>query len=483
MKKYNIGLDFGTFQTKSCVYSIENDTHEFFIFSNGSYFLLSQITENLDGRFEYGNDKSLNIKEEYVYFKIAAAEDYEFHVETYGKPINDSSFYIYNRFRNYTPEFLSVVYITYVLFSIKEHYKSLAQKATRIGGLLSKYTQNKSENDDIEFTVQLGIPTEWSQKKNIKRKRKFENILLISEMLQKKYNSKDDFLNASTQDLKADVLNIYNSYKHFDEISFDSYINNFGISVYPETAAGLTFIVKTRQLEPGYYAIMDIGGGSTDISFFSIQIGGEIRYLASESYLLAANNVYINYANQTPSLANLKDAEIEVISKINTGQWKNNKSLNDTLEKINKQLNAIIYKLFNKRVYWFNKEMTRNYSNKPIILYGGGSRLPIINSDRVLIHDNGNSTSLKIPLTYLEKQEIHKFTSIINILPSNETWKSDFPILAVALGLSFIKPKSSVDWFNINYYNYKDGDRLKTISHPVNEGYYIYDILNSRWEY
>ncbi len=82
MKQYNIGLDFGTYQTKACILDIENDTHEFFRFPNSTFFLLSKVSLTTDNKFEYGNTIT-TAKREYFYFKIASAEDPEFRVETF----------------------------------------------------------------------------------------------------------------------------------------------------------------------------------------------------------------------------------------------------------------------------------------------------------------------------------------------------------------------------------------------------------------
>jgi hypothetical protein len=123
--------------------------------------------------------------------------------------------------------------------------------------------------------------------------------------------------------------------------------------------------------------------------------------------------------------------------------------------------------------------MVSNYSDQPIIIYGGGVNLPKINEGRIEIHDSGNKVSINV-VTYVEKQNIERYSSIINILPKDESWKEHFPLLVVALGLSYIKPSSSADWFDDEQYNARDGDERVEVPHPVNEGYYIYDVLSSK---
>ena len=188
MKTYHIGLDFGTYQSKACVYDLERNEHEFFRFpSNQSFFLPSRVAEKSDGCFEYGDNRTSLPQKEYHYFKIAAAEDDEFISETYGNSKANTGFYKFNEYNDCSPEFLSVIYLTYVLYTIKESYHSPNEKKVPGTGLIGRLFSRQIDEIKIKFTVQMGIPTEWSQEKNLFRKKKFENILLLTEILQKKY--------------------------------------------------------------------------------------------------------------------------------------------------------------------------------------------------------------------------------------------------------------------------------------------------------
>lgn len=492
MKQYNIGLDFGTYQSKACVYNLRSGEHEFFTFPNGTFFLPSKVFLRDDGKLEYGNTKSGKIKEVYSYFKIASAEDKEFHVETYDQNYLDSNFYQFNEFRNYTPEFLSAVYLTYVLFLVKEKYQLRQQVRAGFNKLLSKL-QRQDNLKEIRFTIRLGIPTEWSQQKNQERQRKFESILILSELLQKKYKEVSSFLNVSAEQLVLDVRNIQKEELKFtNKKKFFDKLNDLGISLCPETAAGLTFIIKTRQLQPGYYAAMDIGGGSTDVSFFIITQDQKIRYFASESYLIAANNVYMQLAVNAKTLRGLQDSEIEVrrmVSNPNNGR----NDLKMTLNKINGELERVISKLFVQRVHYAG--IIPNYKDQPIIVYGGGSLLPVLGEGRLKIFDNGVRTNrngivdenIRSYWTFLNKTGLKRFSSILNILPSNKTWEKDLSLLSVALGLSFIHSPGDADWFSDESYrstNAKSNDMNdpNLTPHPFNEGYFIYNVLARRFD-
>jgi len=71
MNTFHIGLDFGTYQSKACVYDLDKGTHEFFRFnSNSKYFQPSRVGLKRDGTVEYGSIISGLAVEEFYYFKI-----------------------------------------------------------------------------------------------------------------------------------------------------------------------------------------------------------------------------------------------------------------------------------------------------------------------------------------------------------------------------------------------------------------------------
>lgn len=481
MKQYHIGFDFGTYQSKACVFDINNSTHEFVFFDNNTYFLPSRVARTGNDLFVYGEMKDTSVKEEYRYFKISAAEDPEFHAETFGNHLSSSSdFYKFTDIINYTPEFLSVVYITYALFYIKEKYSKLKIDADIKPSLISRFLNRSKSEEGVRYTVQIGIPTEWSHIKNLRRKRKFENILLISELLQKRYLNLNEYLLTPTVRIIEDIKSIYGSLNFKTPEEFGEKLNEAGVSVYPETAAGLTFILQTKLLPEGYYATLDIGGGTSDISFFRICSNGTLKYLASESYMMAANNVYRQYYGDCETMTALKNAEDEVKRLLGTIKWERELKLLNALKYVDRMLDSVLYKLFNQRVYYYRHDMVSKYCNQPIIMYGGGARMPVISSGNVKIHDNG-CIALSVDHTCLEKKNIEDFSYGVDIKPYDQSWKPDFGLLVVALGLSYIKPENSSVWFDQSEYNWKDGATPKLVPHPTNEDCYIYDVLNSKF--
>lgn len=135
------------------------------------------------------------------------------------------------------PMQLSIWYLSYVIFVIKEKY--------------GKY-----------FSIQMGIPCDIQ---NHIERRKVGTTMLLSAyyLVEDVYNNNfNDFLLAKYEDL----------IKNTKVIDFDESVKNeYGILIFPEACACLNRMVNNKKITPNkLHLIFDIGGGTTDISFFSI---------------------------------------------------------------------------------------------------------------------------------------------------------------------------------------------------------------------
>lgn len=472
MTGMHIGLDFGTSQTKVCVFDISSGVHKFYKWDNGTFFLPSTITIGNDGKCSYGESATGNTKNHFTYFKIAAAEDIVFRQDTFEKAL-DTPRYALSEFGGHTPEFLSVLYIAFVLYTVKETLNGENQQKKAKGNVFSRLFSTNKSTEPIRFTIQLGIPTEWSHERNYLRKKKFEMLLYIAEEIQKKISSKAEFLDSSIEQLKEVVKHIHTDLRTMGNENLETKLNEYGLSVFPETAAGLYLITQTGQLQEGYYAIMDIGAGSTDLSFFQLS-NGKVTYLASESYLLAANDVYRNFAGTEPTLKQIHQAEKKVRKLIANGQWSKNTELTTVINFMNSQFAELVYRLFNKRARKYDGGLTPRFKNQNIILYGGGGQIPIINSGKFVINDHGNP--LHLNPDEMEKKQLAEFNSDRNkITPPEALSPQTIPLLAVALGLSFIKPPEASDWVDSSRYHSTDFSKdMVQVPHPSNEDMYIW---------
>lgn len=135
------------------------------------------------------------------------------------------------------PMLLSIWYLSYIIFIVKEKHGNY-------------------------FSIQMGVPCDIL---NHKRRRSVGTSLLLSAyyLVEDVFNNNfNDFISAKYEDL-IDATKI---------IDFDESIKyEYGILIFPEACACLNRMVYNNKITPNrLHVIVDIGGGTTDISFFSI---------------------------------------------------------------------------------------------------------------------------------------------------------------------------------------------------------------------
>ena len=320
------------------------------------------------------------------------------------------------------------------------------------------------------------------------RRRKFENILLVSEMLQKEVSGLTEFDSLSVANVidlvKGCLSKINETATTLDK--FKSLLNEYSVSVYPEAAAGLTFLVRTKHLEPGHYIALDIGGGSSDLSFFYVMKDNRIKYLASEAFMAAANDIYRQFSQKDlPTFDDLHNAEHQITSLLKSRDWEDHKEYLNSVSEVTSKLYDRLYHIFNERVYWYFDRCkgTKAFKNQPCFVFGGGARLPIPEGFRqVCIHDNGQPACPNLH-TYAQRTNIDNYIPIVGILPDDNSWKKDFGLLVVAFGLSFLHNDNETYWDLDEYKAYPHHIDVspELIPHPFNEDMYIYDILAAKW--
>jgi len=252
MGQFVIGLDFGTYQTKVCINHLDKtpSLHEFFEFKNSDnsgLFLPSKVFLLNDQTFRYGKYLGDDIQQTFNYFKIASAEDRIFH---YLSEDRKTVYNIADNFGEFAPEFLSVIYITSILIDVKAYLKSsttTVKKRFSLSNFFGK--KNEEGNEEVESFIRIGVPTEWNKKINIARRRKFEMILLVSEILQIKLDFSQEKLNIlKKDDLLRMVKGIVEELKDSKE-TFNELMDNYKIAVSPESAAGLLYLIQTTAIQ------------------------------------------------------------------------------------------------------------------------------------------------------------------------------------------------------------------------------------------
>ena len=472
--KYVVGIDFGTYQSKVCIHNIEKKSFEFLFFEESNSVFLPSTVSIVNDNPIYGVTHEYSKGQFYDYFKMASAEDVEFHKQTFDSA--PEALRLYNESYSTSdlkPEFLSIIYLCNLIFLIEDKINRLRvnrEKGRIFGGLIGGLVRNKN-NEEAEIIFNIGMPTEWTASIQIEREKKFRSILLLAKKLHDSFESFKDFKIASLNLLLQSVRETYSSISELNFTEVKELMEFEMLGVRAENAAGISALVFSGQLQPGTYSAIDIGGGSSDISFFTVTSNNKIKYIASESYLMASNNIFEAYRINSKSDKTVTEIQSQFKSLVSENRDLISEELS-ALSEINKSLSSLHKKLFVKRVKGFHPKMLPSVKNQKIIIYGGGSLFPIINEGTMVIFMNGNYSSLNIEVSKMYKSIISDFNLGILKINNIREVQTSMNILFVALGLSSVIHSDDDTWFDDSEYHSSDIE-LDIVAHPFNEDYYI----------
>jgi hypothetical protein len=457
MADFHIGLDFGTSQTKVCLYNKTIENREFLKFYNNHYFLPSIIVKKEDNTFSYGDENEKGKK--YRYFKMSAAEDKELLQVTY----ENLDGHLHNNlddYRKYSsdfdikPEILVVLYLTYIyLYILQNKNNQISQK---IGGRLGSLIRYKDSTENT-FSINLGIPTEWNNPDHIKRKIKFQSLLLTAFELSKLFKNLNQFLLTNKDDLLHKISDINQQYLeqivNKDVYQSTELVNNWlktkRLSVFPESAAGINYLLKTKRLSNGAYATLDIGAGTSDIAIFEVRKNKLWQYYCSESVEIASNDFYREYAKlQYPH----KVVDFDLIKEVENIIRKKQTINIDTYDFVKRHIkgndactgiefairktfyrNYFIHLFRNNKISAFNSKNKLNQSN--IIVFGGGANLQGFCSGQYCFYKGSNpfgnhdTNFIAKPITDYVKQ--------VDINDNSNDIQNYINLLILALGLTY----------------------------------------------
>lgn len=316
MDQIRIGLDFGTHQTKICVQRTPDEGHgepnyEFFIFKdlqgNPTYFLPSVVQINNDDTLSYGfvDDKKKKADPEPPHKESVALEN-EFDVSY----VADGLYSEYSTDKNILDDKLVLErMLKRRLQNIKaRNHKRLEEselqyelqsrdykeatnvfryfkQATFIGGEWNRVTSisNRTlciwylayvifllENEyGTNFSINMGVPVDEITYDANKRLA-VEILASAYYLVEDVYNNDfDSFLNEKVEGLLEKTENRRYSQELKDE---------YWINIFPEAYASLIALTSRGKLPTGMSLTADIGGGTTDISFFTIEDGNPMIY-------------------------------------------------------------------------------------------------------------------------------------------------------------------------------------------------------------
>lgn len=399
-----VGLDFGTHQTKVCVERKERAELEYSFIKfkdchgQSQYTLPSIISVQPDGRLRYGylpdNDRGKIIR----YFKQATFNG----TQTPALTHEDAMLY-------------SIWYLAYILFDLEE-----------------KYGQN--------FTIQMGAPTDSG---HLRRAQEMAVRILASAygLVEELFEgNKQEFL-----DQPIDVLRHVTEIRPFSQHDKDS----LGILVFPEAYACLNPLISQGKVSSGMSVMFDIGGGTTDISFFTIednlpQVYDFFSINKGLNFLTESNPEDNSRKDSNSTAADLKEHRI--------GQYQTH---------VNNEFNNLyqrIIKNFKHNTKFKVEGIKAVLRNRPLIFCGGGS------------------TFGRLRRPYAGFNEIHLISdrewNTTSMLDMDEIRESKLcPILSTAYGLSISRATDNIKMkpFNDLFSHMRDYEPDTT--HPMSHSY------------
>jgi hypothetical protein len=327
-----VGLDFGTHQTKVCVESAEENVvnYRFFKFKDDNllehYTLPSIILIDENNRLTYGYIPEGKVGRVVRYFKQGTF--------TSNPELSQEEATLY-----------SIWYLAYVIFLLEE-----------------QYGQN--------FAIQMGVPTDGSlfnRQKQLATRILLSAYRLVEEVFANDINR---FLNTTVAELKelTEIVPFKKSTKE-----------EFGINIFPEAYSCLLPLVKHSKIEYGMSLMVDIGGGTTDISFFTIEkkvdnntVGDADRLHVYDFYSI---NKGLNFLRKEKAETELTSPNVNKSTEICP---KKRRLLHNDLERVQEKIKTKLYKEFVRQSGLSSYALTKVINNRPIIYSGGGSRFEMM---------------------------------------------------------------------------------------------------------
>ncbi|BDQ12748.1 acetate and sugar kinases/Hsc70/actin family protein [Sediminibacterium sp. TEGAF015] len=415
MKKIKVGIDFGTSQTKICSRNIDNDQNQFVFhkFSfNDDYSLPTTISVEKSGKCLFGITAPNSIR----FFKMKALfSENEFYK-------NQLTHSIKFDLKNH-PEICCILYLCYCILDIKSTYKIKTDQPNEKKSILSRFFKNKSVSDSIEdsrqtlshqFHFTVGIPTryDWTPEEHKRRSLQYEMLYLALE-LSNSYENLNTYLEDNLKNYLDKIRVIYVTFLNIEKKDLLDFYASKNIFIVAETTAGIFVLLNRfqRTLESlrgnyraiekfkksflGNYITLDVGAGTTDVSFFSLTTDrNRIRldYHASETIDYASNFLIRDYLKLRDNLDEVSEDDIATFNfLIDDKIW--NTALGYSRTILNKRIRSkILQGLLEKYANSFRNNWQFDENNtkaKGCKVYGGGSKLNAFARGQIELHNQG----------------------------------------------------------------------------------------------
>jgi len=473
---YIVGIDFGTHYTKLAYRASDSDKTHLFKFDNDSYKLPSTIKIDDKNKWDIGFDElqnSLSLNEKlYKYFKIAYAQNDE--VDLY----NNITELTGEEFNQYSADLLSIAYLHKLIVKIKTEINSKHIENRPKRGIFSRLHSSVNTAVNNTFEWRIGVPTEYSSRNQQKRFVKFNLLLLIAKKMSDKVITKlDDFGEFKFDHYASTIKNFMQTNQQLFKKELKDDIHSFfseninsntsiacmqkeGLRVLPETAAAINVMVGTNSILPGVYASVDIGGGSTDMTFFRVAKdqtnNQEFNFLGSVSVNFGVNDL-------VSALAHYKGKSIiDLRNKLNNNYIHQSKEYITVFHAFLDAIEGHLIYLYQKKIMFSNGKDSAVVQGVYALMLGGGALLPtdkkIKRENQFLVFNNGSATSSDGQVN-LEIKPLHSLGFKQNTVPSFDSLGNEANTVMIAFGLTTDMKRVNKQW-DFSIY---DNNQLKIV--------------------
>lgn len=229
-----IGLDFGTAFTKAS-YEIASQKHTIFSVkfhdkeAEDGYFIPSKLYFDAESK-TLSMEKTNSTFSEIKYFKYTMIDN--------SLATNVNLYKYKNEVKNNLEQLCAMFFLSRVILKIKE-----------------TVTENSKRNIKFEWFINMGVPIlETGEKINI-----YKTVLTVAYQYAEQH----------PQGISANLFELDN---FFEE---NKGVENPNLNVLPELYAEIFAFLQNKDIGEGFYAVVDVGGGTTDIATFYKQIPKE----------------------------------------------------------------------------------------------------------------------------------------------------------------------------------------------------------------
>lgn len=235
-------------------------------------------------------------------------------------------------------------------------------------------------------------------------------------------NDKKKFLRSTVSELrkKTEILRYSKSKKE-----------EYGILVFPEAYACLMPLVSTSKISGGMSLMVDIGGGTTDVSFFSIEEdkrnpkNNKLRV-----YDFRSINKGLNYLTNVSALSDDDRADSNVRDSSQLVRYAL-MAFNDEINNLCSSLRTRLFKEYRIQGDHPESYLENALKNRPIVYTGGGSSFAILRKGYQEFKD-----VIHVSYRNWNSSAISELTTIAS--------RGLCPILSTAYGLSISKPNDDI---------------------------------------